>query len=331
MWIKSFILSILMLVASRVDACDACGCGPGAAFLQAMPQFGRRSVDFSASLRGGRSEFLPFAALRYQHAVGDRSALWVQVPVSAAYYRGYWSDGTFAEHLLGGLGDPNVGAMHRWILPQGQLQAGAWLGIPLGAYRLRSIQGTLHPSGYQPGNGAFSGGIWTNLWLGSTERAWLLSGQASASAVNRYGVARPASASLQALRMRGRETEHSATRLAAAARGERGQVLVDRQVGEHLPALGHHRQAHARDAVRGQAAHLGAVEGDPSGARGHQAQDRAHQRRLAHAVAPEQTDHLAGAHLEVDAEQHLARAVRGLEPLDRKQRRGAHRCTSSPR
>ena len=204
-----------MLVASRVDACDACGCGPGAAFLQAMPQFGRRSVDFSASLRGGRSEFLPFAALRYQHAVGDRSALWVQVPVSAAYYRGYWSDGTFAEHLLGGLGDPNVGAMHRWILPQGQLQAGAWLGIPLGAYRLRSIQGTLHPSGYQPGNGAFSGGIWTNLWLGSTERAWLLSGQASASAVNRYGVARPASASLQALRMRGRETEHSATRLAA--------------------------------------------------------------------------------------------------------------------
>ncbi len=215
MWIKTFILSILTIVASRVDACDACGCGPGAAFLQAMPQFGRRSVDLSASLRGGRSEFLPFAALRYQHAVGDRSALWVQVPVSAAYYRGYWSDGTYAEHLLGGLGDPNVGAMHRWILPQGQLQAGAWLGIPLGAYRLRSIQGTLHPSGYQPGNGAFSGGIWTNLWLGSTERAWLLSGQASASAVNRYGVARPASASLQALRMRGRETEHSATRLAA--------------------------------------------------------------------------------------------------------------------
>ncbi|MFZ9733061.1 MAG: hypothetical protein ACO3BA_06805 [Schleiferiaceae bacterium] len=215
MWIKTFILSILMLVASRVDACDACGCGPGAAFLQAMPQFGRRSVDLSASLRGGRSEFLPFAALRYQHAVGDRSALWVQVPVSAAYYRGYWSDGTYAEHLLGGLGDPNVGAMRRWILPHGQLQAGAWLGIPLGAYRLRSIQGTLHPSGYQPGNGAFSGGIWTNLWLGTTERAWLLSGQASASAVNRYGVARPASASLQALRMRGRETEHSATRLAA--------------------------------------------------------------------------------------------------------------------
>lgn len=215
MWIKTFILSILMLVASRVDACDACGCGPGAAFLQAMPQFGRRSVDLSASLRGGRSEFLPFAALRYQHAVGDCSALWIQVPVSAAYYRGYWSDGTYAEHLLGGLGDPNVGAMHRWILPHGQLQAGAWLGIPLGAYRLRSIQGTLHPSGYQPGNGAFSGGIWTNLWLGSTERAWLLSGQASASAVNRYGVARPASASLQALRMRGRETEHSATRLAA--------------------------------------------------------------------------------------------------------------------
>jgi hypothetical protein len=215
MWIKTFILSILMLATSRVFACDACGCGPGAAFLQAMPQFGRRSVDLSTSLRGGRSEFLPFAAVRYQHAVGDRSALWVQVPVSASYYRGYWSDGTYAEHLLGGLGDPNVGAMHRWILPKGQLQAGAWLGIPLGAYRLRSIQGTLHPSGYQPGNGAFSGGIWTNLWLGSTERAWLLSGQASASAVNRYGVSRPASASLQAVRMRGRETEHSAKRLAA--------------------------------------------------------------------------------------------------------------------
>jgi hypothetical protein len=113
MWIKTFILSILMLATSRVFACDACGCGPGAAFLQAMPQFGRRSVDLSTSLRGGRSEVLPFAAVRYQHAVGDRSALWVQVPVSASYYRGYWSDGTYAEHLLGGLGDPNVGAMHR--------------------------------------------------------------------------------------------------------------------------------------------------------------------------------------------------------------------------
>ena len=218
MWNKSSIWAVLAawtLAPLQSQACDACGCGPGAAFLQAMPQFGRRSVDLSSSFRWGRSELLPNAALRYQHSIGERNAVWVQVPVSAAYYRGYWSDGTYAEHVLGGLGDPNLGAMRRWTLENGQIQAGAWVGLPLGAYRLRSIQGTLHPSGYQPGNGDFSGGIWSNLWLGSTERAWLYSAQATASARNQYGSARPAGASLQALRLRGRETEHSAHRRAA--------------------------------------------------------------------------------------------------------------------
>lgn len=217
MWIKSpwFVALAFAIAAPEMHACDACGCGPGAAFLQAMPQFGRRSIDLSTNVRWGRSELLPAAALRYQHALGDRSAMWFQAPVSAAYYRGYWSDGTYAEHVLGGLGDPNVGAMHRWVLSNGQIQAGAWVGIPLGAFALRSIQGTLHPAGYQPGSGAVSGGIWSNLWIGTTERAWLFSGQVSAYAANRYGVARPASVSIQGLRMHGRETEHSATRLAA--------------------------------------------------------------------------------------------------------------------
>jgi hypothetical protein len=214
-WTLWTALVISALAPLRMQACDACGCGPGAAFLQAMPQFGRRSVDFSSSLRWGRSEFLPSAALRYQHSLGERWAVWAQVPASAAYYRGYWSDGTYAEHLLGGLGDPNLGAMRRWKLANGQIQAGAWIGVPLGAYRARSIQGTLHPSGYQPGNGAFSGGIWSNLWLGSTERAWLYSAQATASLRNEYGTSRPASASIQALRVYGRETEHSAHRRAA--------------------------------------------------------------------------------------------------------------------
>ena len=54
-----------------------------------------------------------------------------------------------------------------------------------------------------------------------------------------------------------------------------------------------------------------------------QAADRADQRGLAHAVAPEQADHLAGTDRQVDTEQHLARAIGGLEPLHLQQRRGA--------
>jgi hypothetical protein len=61
----------------------------------------------------------------------------------------------------------------------------------------------------------------------------------------------------------------------------------------------------------------------------HKAQQAADQRGLAHAVAPEQRRHLPGAHLERDAEQHLARTVGGFDTLHVEQ--GFAHAISSPR
>lgn len=209
-----FPILLFLIVGHKASACDACGCGPGAAFLQAMPQFGRQSIDLSSSLRWGRSEILPSLVVRYQHPFKGEWAVWTQVPLTGAYYRGYWSDGSSSEHILGGAGDPSIGIMRRIKLPTGQLQVGTWLGLPLGAYSIRSKQGTLHPASYQPGNGALSEGIWANVWIGTTERAWLLSAQSTYSATNRFGVKHPSNASFQALRVFGRETEKNAVRRA---------------------------------------------------------------------------------------------------------------------
>jgi hypothetical protein len=53
--------------------------------------------------------------------------------------------------------------------------------------------------------------------------------------------------------------------------------------------------------VRRQPRELAAVERDSAFERAMQARERAHQRRFACAVRPEHCDHLASAHIQVDA------------------------------
>jgi hypothetical protein len=89
------------------------------------------------------------------------------------------------------------------------------------------------------------------------------------------------------------------------------------------------RPSGTSDAVRTQALDALAAIADRSAPRRVEAQDRAHGRGLAHAVAPEQRRDLARAYREVDAEQHLARAVGGLQALDREKL--AHAAALSPR
>jgi len=113
----------------------------------------------------------------------------------------------------------------------------------------------------------------------------------------------------------------------ATVGGEGDEVLLHRQVGKDLAALGHQRQAHARDAVGRQPVDALAEESDGTCRRRRQAHDRAYRRRLAHAVAAEQARRFAGADCQVEAEQHLAVAVARLEAGDFEQRRHA----SSPR
>ena len=107
----------------------------------------------------------------------------------------------------------------------------------------------------------------------------------------------------------------------------RDEVLAHGEVGEDLPPFGHQPEPRLRDAIRGQPVQRLALETDRPGAAARHAHDRAHRRRLAHAVAPEQRHDLARAHRERDAEQHLAAPVGGLEALDFER----HAGTSSPR
>src|ERR1700738_5131845 len=62
--------------------------------------------------------------------------------------------------------------------------------------------------------------------------------------------------------------------------------------------LKHHAETLARDLVRGQAGDVFALEDDIACRRAFDAHDRLHRGRLAGAVRADQTENLAGAHLE---------------------------------
>src|SRR2546421_8503911 len=131
----------------------------------------------------------------------------------------------------------------------------------------------------------------------------------------------------------GEEIQHLGKRPRVARRAavfrECDQVLPHAQVGEDLASFRDERDAAARDAVGALPLDALAAETDDSASRRSEAQDRAHRRCLSHAVAPEQGRYFARADREVDAEQHLARAVRGFEIFNLQKR--AHAFASSPR
>ena len=104
--------------------------------------------------------------------------------------------------------------------------------------------------------------------------------------------------------------------------GEGAQVLEDAQVRKDLSAFGHQGDAGARHPVRRHPGDRPAGEGDLAGARPEQAHDRPHERRLAHAVAAQDADDLAGPDRQVDSEQDFAGAVARVQAADREQRRG---------
>src|SRR5438477_7601939 len=143
----------------------------------------------------------------------------------------------------------------------------------------------------------------------------------------------PAAEVVHAPRERGEEFQHLGERPRVARRaavfGERDQILPHAQVGEDLASFRDERDTAARDAVGTLPFDALATETDDSASRRSEAHDRAHRRRFSHAVAPEQRRHLARADREVEAEQHLARAVRGFEIFHLQQH--AHAFASSPR
>src|SRR5262249_19167196 len=70
---------------------------------------------------------------------------------------------------------------------------------------------------------------------------------------------------------------------------------------------------------------VASLEEDLADPRRREADDGADERRLAHAVAPEDPDHLAGRHPQGDALEHVALAVVGVDVADFEHRRLAIR------
>ena len=93
------------------------------------------------------------------------------------------------------------------------------------------------------------------------------------------------------------------------------QVLVDRQVGEDAPPFRHIADAGLSDPVRGKSGHVRAEQRDLASARAGEADQAAQRRRLPRAVAAEQRDDLALAHLEAHAVQDMTLAVKSVQIL----------------
>src|SRR5258706_15155889 len=109
------------------------------------------------------------------------------------------------------------------------------------------------------------------------------------------------------------ERPRAAAAVAFSTSGGGDEVLAHGEIGKHLATLRHETESRLRDAIRGQAMQRFAFEEHLTALWHADAHDRLHGGRLAHAVPAKQAHHLPAAHFQVDAEQHLAAAVRGLE------------------
>ncbi len=90
-------------------------------------------------------------------------------------------------------------------------------------------------------------------------------------------------------------------------------ILLHRHGAEDLTALRHIGDALGDALMARECCDIGAVHHDLAGARRHDADQRFHQRRFAHAVAADERDDLALRDREIDAVQDLALAIGGRQ------------------
>src|SRR5690348_13633277 len=103
------------------------------------------------------------------------------------------------------------------------------------------------------------------------------------------------------------------------------EVLRHRQAGERARQLEAPRHAEARALMGGEAIDGGAIEVDTPSIVPERAAEAIHQRALAGAVGPDESEPRADGHLEIDSVECRETAEALREVLDLEQRRG-HRC-----
>ncbi len=105
--------------------------------------------------------------------------------------------------------------------------------------------------------------------------------------------------------------------------GSHREVLLDGELGEDATALGHEREAAARDLVHAAADEVLARVHDAPHARGNEPRDRLKRRRLARAVGADEAHQLTRLDGDVDALHGADTAVGDLQSLEGKQHHAA--------
>src|SRR5258708_24038294 len=113
----------------------------------------------------------------------------------------------------------------------------------------------------------------------------------------------------------GREQLEPALRCPLARPCDRGQVLLDGERFEDVALLRDPADAEHRALLRWQSRDVAAAERDAAATIAGDADDRVHQRGLAHAIAAEQSERLAFIEPERDVRHHDAFAIAGADPL----------------
>jgi hypothetical protein len=106
------------------------------------------------------------------------------------------------------------------------------------------------------------------------------------------------------------------------------QVLADREIAEDAPLFRDVPDPLARDTVGRQPGQVAAPQNDAPRPRRNQSDDALERRRLAGAVASEETDDLTLADVEREVEEDVAIAVVGVDPedLEKRHQRAPVRC-----
>src|SRR2546423_3470659 len=110
-----------------------------------------------------------------------------------------------------------------------------------------------------------------------------------------------------------------------------GDVLADAQIAEDAPALRNERDARARDPVWRRAGEVGPAHRDAPASGSDETGDRRDRRGLPRAVAADERDGFPSGDLEIDALQHVAFAVVGVQRVDGERGRAHATVTAFPR
>ncbi len=185
---KKFIFLLIFAFASpALWACDACGCGPGAAFLQLFPNYKYHSLSVGVQNYSGARD-------RVISSQGTLSIRWndsLSLKVGSTHVTSHFDVrntlNQWESYTLSGWSDPFVGFSLKRQKGISRFQWHGRLFFPLAAGDGRNNAGQLLPITYQLGAGNFTGDFQFTYSRGDSYRGVLSDVYLQRGLINRYG------------------------------------------------------------------------------------------------------------------------------------------------